>query len=227
MVLEKTLESPLNCNEIKPVNPIGNQSWIFIGRIDAEAESPILWPPYAKKWLLGKDPDARKDWGQEEKGTTEDEMVGWHHRLWTWVWASSRSWWWTGKPGVLLPWGPWGHKESDTTEQLNWTESPSGADAFTAFSFLQRDCLTWQLQESGAGVMRAGEILWVPGRSMDLLTLPSTYICTLRQSVRVRLFHFHWLIVTYIEAAKGLKIYHPQFTAFKMSKLTPESAAIN
>ena len=75
-VLEKTLESPL---EIKPVSPKGNQSWIFIGKTDAEAETPILWPPDAKKWLIGKDPDAGKDWGQEEKGTTEDEMIGWNH----------------------------------------------------------------------------------------------------------------------------------------------------
>ena len=81
MVLEKTLESPLDCKEIKPVNPKGNQSWIFIGRIDAEAEAPILWPPDVKKWLIRKVPDTGKDWKQEEKGTTEDEMVGWHHQL--------------------------------------------------------------------------------------------------------------------------------------------------
>ena len=80
VVLEKTLESPLDCKEIQPVYPKRNQSWIFIGRTDAEAETPILWPPYVKNWLIGKDPDAGKDWGQEEKGTTEDEMVGWHHR---------------------------------------------------------------------------------------------------------------------------------------------------
>ena len=81
VVLEKTLESPLDCKEIKPVNPKGNQSWIFIGRTDAEAEAPVLWPPDAKNWLIGKDPGAGKDWRQEEKGTTEDEMVGWHHQL--------------------------------------------------------------------------------------------------------------------------------------------------
>ena len=80
MVLEKTLESPLNCKEIQPVNLKGNQSWIFIGRTDAETEIPILWPPDTKSWLIGKDPDAGKDWGQEEKGVTEDEMVGWHHQ---------------------------------------------------------------------------------------------------------------------------------------------------
>ena len=81
VVLQKTLESPLDCRDIQPVHPEGNQSWVFIGRTDAEAETPILWPPDVKNWLIGKDPDAGKNWGQEEKGTTEDEMVGWHHRL--------------------------------------------------------------------------------------------------------------------------------------------------
>ena len=81
VVLEETLESPLDCKEIQPVHPKGDQSWIFIGRPDVEAETPILWPPDAKSWLIGKDPDAEKDWGQEEKGMTEDEMVGWHHWL--------------------------------------------------------------------------------------------------------------------------------------------------
>ena len=81
VVLEKTLESPLDCEEIQPVHPKGDQSWIFIGRTDAEDEAPILWPPDMKNWLIGKDPDAGKDWRQEEKGTTEDEMVGWHHQL--------------------------------------------------------------------------------------------------------------------------------------------------
>ena len=80
-VLEKTLKSPLDCKEIQPVHPKGNQSWIFIGRTDAEAEVPILWPPDGKNWLIGKDPDAGIDWRQEERGTTEDEMVGWHHWL--------------------------------------------------------------------------------------------------------------------------------------------------
>ena len=81
MVLEKTLESPLDCKEIQSVHPKGDQSWVFIRRIDAEAETPILWPPHAKGCLIEKDPDSGRDWGQEEKGTTEDEMAGWHHRL--------------------------------------------------------------------------------------------------------------------------------------------------
>ena len=78
--MEKTLESPLDCKKIQPVHPKGDQSWVFIGRTDAEAETPILWPPNAKSWLIEKDPDAGRDWGQE-KGTTEDEMAGWHHQL--------------------------------------------------------------------------------------------------------------------------------------------------
>ena len=81
VVLEKTLESPLDCKEIQPVHPKGDQSWVFTGRTDAEAETPILWPPDAKSWLIGKDPDAGRDWGQEEKGTAKDEMAGWHHQL--------------------------------------------------------------------------------------------------------------------------------------------------
>ena len=102
MVLEKTLESPLDCKEIQPVHPKGDESWVFIGRIDVEAETPILWPPVAKSWLIWKDPDAGKHWGQEEKGTTEDEMVGWHHQLNGHEFrVNSKSWWWTGKPGVL------------------------------------------------------------------------------------------------------------------------------
>ena len=120
VVLEKTLVSPLDGKEIKPVNPKGNQSWIFIGRTDAEAETPILWPPDAKSQLIGKDPDAGKDWTQEEKRMTEDEMVGWHHQLNGHEFEQA--------PGVgdgqgsLACCSPWGRKESDMTEQLNWTE---------------------------------------------------------------------------------------------------------
>ena len=101
--VEKTLESPLNCKEIQPVHPKGSQSWVFFGRNDAKAETPILWPPHAKSWLIGKDSDAGRDWGQEEKGTTEDEMAGWmaSPTQWTRVWVNSRSLWWTGRPGVL------------------------------------------------------------------------------------------------------------------------------
>ena len=100
VVLYKTLESPLDCKEIKPANPKGRHPWIFIGR--SEAETPVLWPPDAKSWLIGKDPDAGKDWRWEEKGTRGWD--GWMASLtwWTWVWVSSRSRWWTGSPGVLV-----------------------------------------------------------------------------------------------------------------------------
>jgi len=114
----KGVESPLNCKEIQPVHRKGDQSWVFIGRTDVEAETPILWPPDVKSWLIGKDPDAGKDWGQDEKGMTEDEMVGWHHRL------DGHGFGWT--PGVgdgqggLACCGSWGHKQSDTIKWLNW-----------------------------------------------------------------------------------------------------------
>ena len=119
VVLEKTLESPLDCKEIQPVHPKRDQSWVFIERTDAEAEAPVLWPPHTKSWLIGKDADAGRDWGQEEKGTTEDD--GWmaSPTRWAWVSVNSGSWWWIGKPGVLRLWG---RKESDTTEWLNWIE---------------------------------------------------------------------------------------------------------
>ena len=121
MVLEKILESPLDCREIQPVSPQGNQLWIFIGRTDAKAEVPILWPPDVKNGLIGKDPDAGKDWRQEEKGVTEDEMVGWHHVLDGHEFEQA--------PGVgdgqgsLACFILWGCKESDMTEWLNWTET--------------------------------------------------------------------------------------------------------
>ena len=115
VVLEKTLESALDCKKIKLVNPKGNQLWIFIGSCDAEA--PILWSPDVKSWLIWKDPDARKDWGQEEKEATEDEMVGWHHQLngneFEQTWGDGEG------QGSLACCSPWGSKELDTTEWLN------------------------------------------------------------------------------------------------------------
>ena len=118
VVLDKTLESPFKYKEIKPVNPEGNQSWIFIGRTDAEAETSVVWPPDLKKWLIWKDPDPGKDWRQEEKRTTEDEMVGWHHRCdglefeQTLVIGDGQ--------GSQFCCCPWDCKKSDTTELLNW-----------------------------------------------------------------------------------------------------------
>ena len=121
VVLEKTLESPLDCKEIQPVHPKGDQSWVFIGRTDAEAETPILWPPHAKSWLIGKDADAGRDWGQEEKGTTEDEMAGWHHRL------NGHEFGWTpgdgDGQGGLACCGSWGCRvRLYWVTELNWTE---------------------------------------------------------------------------------------------------------
>ena len=121
VVLEKTVESSLDCKEIQPVHPKGDQSWVFFGRNNAEAETPVLWPPHAKSWLIGKDSDAGRDWGQEEKGMTEDEMAGWHHGLdgcefeWTLGVGDGQ--------GGLACCNSWGLKELDTTEQLNWTET--------------------------------------------------------------------------------------------------------
>ena len=119
VVLEKTLENPLDCKEIQPVHS-EDQLWDFFGRNDAKAETPVLWPPHAKSWVIGKDSDAGRDWGQEEKGTIEDEMAGWHH------WFDGRESEWTpgdgDGQGGLACCDSWGRKESDTTEQLNWTE---------------------------------------------------------------------------------------------------------
>ena len=161
VVLEKTLESPLNCKEVQPVHPTGNQSWIFTGRTDAEAGAPILWPPDMKNWLIGKDADAEKDWGQKEKGMREDEMVGWHH------WLDGHEF--EQAPGVgdeqgRLCCSPWGHKESDTTERLNWTDttescagllkidgycpSPAAATAASTSNYLNvgpRNLHSWQV----------------------------------------------------------------------------------
>ena len=120
VVLEKTLESPWDCKDIQPVHPKGNQSWIFIGRTDVEAETLILWPPDGRNWLTGKDPDAGKDWRQEKKGMTEDETVGWHHRLNGHEFEQALG---VGDgQGSLACCSPWGRKESDMTERLNWTD---------------------------------------------------------------------------------------------------------
>ena len=125
VVLEKTLESPLDCKEIQLVHSEGDQRWDFFGRNDAKAETPVLWPPHAKSWRIGKDSDAGRDWGQEEKGTTEDEMAGWNH------WLDGRESQWT--PGVgdgqgcLAGCNSWGRKESDMTEWLNWLTDSSRA----------------------------------------------------------------------------------------------------
>ena len=171
VVLEKTLGSPLDCKEIQPVHPEGDQPWDFFGRNDAKAETPVLWPPHAKSWLIGK------DWCWEGFGAgREGDDRGWDGWMasltqWTWVWVNSGSWWWTGRPGVLrfmgsqkvghdwvteLNWtelnseigqgglaccNSWGHKESDMTEQLNWTEL--NPEIFNSYSERQKQ-LKWQ-----------------------------------------------------------------------------------
>ena len=131
VVLERTPESSLDCKEIQPVHPKGHQSWIFIGRTEAEDEMPILWTPDAKNWLIWKNPDAGKDWKWEKKGTAEDVMVGWHH------WLSGHEF----EPALgvddgqwgLVCYSPWGHKELGVTEWLNWTEL-SHSKSMTSFS---------------------------------------------------------------------------------------------
>ena len=151
VLLEKTLESPLECQKIKPVHPKGNQSWIFIGRTDAEAEAPMLWPPDVKNWLTGKDSDAWTDWRQEEKGTAEDEMVGWHHQLndhefelvlGVTVWQ-----------GSLACSSPWSCKESDTTQWLNKTkQTPQSWPRNKKFWDIKVGYLSWG-DKMGVGVI--------------------------------------------------------------------------
>ena len=149
MVSEKTLESPLDCKEIQPVHPKGDQSWVFIGRTEVETETPILWPPDAKSWLTGKDPDAWKDWGQEEKGMTEDEMVGWPHRL------DGHEFGWT--PGLMIDREAWrvavhGVTKSQTWlsdwTELNWTAMwlenlPYLCPYFALLPFVLVEQLSW------------------------------------------------------------------------------------
>ena len=142
VVLEKTLESPLDCKEIQPVHP-KDQSWVFIGRTDVEAETPILWPPDVESWLIWKDPDAGKGWGQEEKGMTEDEMVGWQYQ------HNGHGFGWTlgvgNGQGGLVYCGSWGCKELDMTEWLNWTE-PFYAKASL---YIKRQTMSSPIHEDG------------------------------------------------------------------------------
>ena len=152
VVLEKILKSPLDSKKIQPVHPKGDQSWVFIGRTDAEAEAPILWSPDAESWLIWKDPDVRKDWGQEEKGMTEDEMVGWHRQ------HNGHGFEWTPEvcngQGGLAYCGSWGRKESDMTEWLNWTEAKitsiqnfvSRTNLFSVLKFISFWLSQWHLK---------------------------------------------------------------------------------
>ena len=174
-VLEKTLESPLDCKNIQPVHPKGDQSWVFTGRTDVETETPILWPPHAKSWLTGKDPNAGKDWGQE-KGTTEDETTGWHHRL------DGHGFGWTPAvgdgQGGLACCDSWGRNESDTTERLKSTEL-----SFYSFLFILSSWwLPWLHYKVGRKRKKKfGEIKGIRLRKMWLfpfnrkLLLPSVF----------------------------------------------------
>ena len=166
VMLEKTLESPLHCKEIQPVHPEGDQSWVFIGRTDAQAETAVLSPRHAKSWLTGKDPDAGRDWGQEKKGLTEVETVGWHH------WLDGHEFEYTpgfgDGQGGLACCGSWGRKESDATEWLNWTEcerlaGSTGVESWTLasyssgflwFSFVVGMLFPWLCREN------SGEFKW-------------------------------------------------------------------
>ena len=140
VVLEKTPECPLDCKEIQPVHSEGDQPWDFFGRTDAEAETPVLWPPHAKSWLIGKDSDARRDWGQEEKGTTEDEMAGWHHRF-------------------MACCDSWGRKESDSTELLNWRDAGVGGDRWDGWmASLTRWMWVWVNSRSWWWTSRPGVV---------------------------------------------------------------------
>ena len=160
VVLEKTFVSPLDCKEIQAVHPKGNQSWLFIGKTDVEAEAPILWPPETKSQLTWKDPDAGRDWGQEKR-TTEDEMAGWHHLLdgceseWTPGFGD-------GQAGLACC-DSWGHKESDATEQLNWTE-------LMVFPVVVYGCKSWTIKKAERQRIEAFE-LWCWRR---LLRVPWT-----------------------------------------------------
>ena len=143
VVLEKTLESPLDCKEIQPVRSKGDRSWVFFGRNDAKAETLVLWPPHAKSWLIGKDPDAGRDCGQEEKGTTEDEMAGWHHQL------DGHEFEWTPRvgngQGGLACYDSWGRKESDMTKRLNWRWQSDLSIVTEKYVFLRIICINRSL----------------------------------------------------------------------------------
>ena len=138
VVLEKTLESPLDYKEIQPVHSEGDQPWDFFGRNDAKAETPILCPPHVKCWLIRKDSDAGRDCGQEEKGMTEDEMAGWHHlSQWTWVSVNSGSWWGTGRPGVLQFMG-------SQRVRHNWATDLIWSDAHWKQEWQSMPCVNWE-----------------------------------------------------------------------------------
>ena len=175
VVLEKTLESPLDYMEIQPVNPKGNQSWIFIGSTDAGAEIPILWPPDAKNWFIGKDPDAGKDWRREKKVTTEVEMVESHHQLSGHeVWVSSGRWWWTGKPSVL----PSRRSQKVGIWLSNWTELNCDLLRLSE-SKEDRNCpILSSAQETQRHLFLVTKKLFALGTAVTVSALASYYLTT-------------------------------------------------
>ena len=200
VVLEKILESPLDCKEIQPVNSEGDQPWVFIGRTDAKAETPILWPPHAKSWLLGKDFDAGRNWGQQEKGMTEDDMAGWHH------WLDGREFEWTpgdgDGQGGLACCDLWGHKELDLTDQLNWltelmstqgleswdvtwpyVQSPSRPSKKTRALFQNENCYHWLRLLFCCKVLRVWAIITVAEPSRGSIKHPLFMIASVRNIV--------------------------------------------
>ena len=166
VVLEETLESPLDCKEIQPVHSEGGQPWDFFGRNDAKAETPVLWPPHAERWLIGKDSDAGRDWGQEEKGKTEDEMAGWHY------WLDGHESQWTPGVGVgqlgLVCCNSWGPKESDTTERLIWS------DLIWSEQDLYSPTVSLSHQEASINLLSLsirGQTVWKPQSQKKLIKL--------------------------------------------------------
>jgi len=176
VVLEKTLESPLDCKKIQLVHSKGDQSWLFFGRNDAKAETPVLWPLGVKSWLIGKDSDAGRDWGEQEKGTTEDEMAGWHHQL------DGHELEWT--PGVgdgqggLACCNSWDCKESDTTEWLNWTELKWLSTH--AHIVLGEKALVWIGCRSGRWVLAEGtyhKLIQLSHSNQQLIPIVNSWHC--------------------------------------------------
>ena len=175
VVLEKTLESPLDCKESQTVHPKGNRSWIFIERTNVEAETPILWPPDVKSWLIWKDPDAGKDWRREEKGTTEDEMVGWYH--WHDGHEFEQALEGGDGQGSLVCCSPWGCKDSDTTERLTWT------------SWLNTN-FSYHISSKLCGFQR----FWNLVQPFVSTTFPVVLLCVIALDLAP---YIHWFTITY------------------------------
>ena len=195
-VLEKTLESSLDCKEIQPVHPKGDQSWVFIGRTDAEVETPVLWPCYEKSWLIWKDPDAGKVWGQEEKGTTEDEMVGWHYRL-----NGHRFGWTLGVgdgQGGLVCCGSWGHRVGhDWVTELNWNDA---VGIILTVRDIQEKHTNKNVLLYGTSLLSPKETFWFISNSLwiskvNMMKYLVLSLFTHPQEFQIYLLRFPWALV--------------------------------